>query len=158
MCRYQAPFHLPRYPWRLSLPLVLLVTKPKQATGRLLRKEAGHKITTHLEKLGLSVFFGPGSIDTGSPWPQKLFEALADCHQMVALLSPAYLQSKPCQDEFNIAWNRRYKEDREVIYPIYWQSAALPPHMELLQYNDSRDRNQALLTNVCSELAETIRA
>ena len=119
---------------------------------------AGRKIATHLEKLGLSVFFGPRSIETGSPWPQQMFEALGDCRQMVALFSPAYLKSKPCQDEFNIAWNRRYKEDREVIYPIYWQSAELPPHMELLQYGDSRDRNETLLINVCSELAEAIRA
>lgn len=120
-------------------------------------EKTGNKIAAQLKKQGLSVFFGPRSIETGSPWPQQLFNAINTCHRMVALYTPAYLQSKCCQDEFGISWARRWDENREVIYPIYWQTTELPPHMKFLNYKDSRNRNESLLIQACNELASAFQ-
>ena len=100
------------------------------------------------------MFIDKQSIEKGAAWPQRIFGAIENCERMVAIYSQAYVKSKVCQDEFNVAFSRRYEQDTEVIFPIYWESAELAPHMKLLNYVDCRETDLKKLPNACTTLLE----
>lgn len=55
---------------------------------------------------GLRIFVDRQELDVGMAWQPTLFESLEKSRKVVALLSPDYVKSKACQEEFNIAWIR----------------------------------------------------
>ena len=120
--------------------------------------DAAKNIANHLEQHGRRIFIDEQSIEKGAAWPQRIFGALACCERMVAIYSPAYVSSKVCQDEFNVAFSRRYEQDTEVIYPIYWETADLAPHMKLLNYVDCRAAKIAKLPQACTNLLGSLKS
>lgn len=107
---------------------------------------------TPFKQLGQRVFIDKQPIEKGAAWPQRVFGAIEDCHRIVSIYSQAYVNSKVCQDEFNVAFSRRYEQDEEVIFPIYWESAELAPHMKLLNYVDCREAQTHRLPEACNTL------
>lgn len=93
----------------------------------------------------IRIFLDQNELDTGSAWQRKIFESLDRCEKVVALLSPDYLASDVCQEEFNIAWIRGRKTGRNIIFPIYLYSADLPSYMEYLNHIDCREGNDEKL-------------
>ena len=85
-------------------------------------------------------------------WQQRIFMLLDACQKMVAVYSPAYVESKVCQEEFNIAWARGREQNSNIIFPIYWQSAKLPTYMKLLNYIDCREESLNELPQACERL------
>ena len=116
--------------------------------------DAANNIANQLKQNGQRVFIDEQSIEKGAAWPQRIFGALEDCERMVAIYSPSYINSKVCQDEFNVAFSRRYEQDTEVIFPIYWESAELVPHMKLLNYVDCREADSEKLPEACTTLLD----
>jgi TIR domain len=111
--------------------------------GSQLRKQAGAP----------RVFEDTLSIDAGSAWQQEIWNALEACRRVVVLYSPAYLNSKVCQEEYQIA-RLRDREEGGVLAPIYLVSATLPAHMRVFNYIDCREANfERLSTTVSSILA-----
>lgn len=117
----------------------------------------GASISAELAKQELRIFFDEQSLDRGVAWQQKIFEALDSCTRVVAVYSPNYLESKVCQEEFNIAWARGRNNSANVIFPVYWASANLPTYMSMLNYVDCRERSLQHLRNACGEIALAIR-
>ena len=116
-------------------------------------RSAGASINAQLTKRNLRTFFDKQSLDLGVAWQQKIFEALDSCSRMVAVYSPDYVQSKVCQEEFNIAWARGRNKSITVILPIYWRSTELPTYMTMLNYIDCREQNKTQLHQACREIA-----
>ncbi|PPK73902.1 TIR domain-containing protein [Methylobacter tundripaludum] len=114
--------------------------------------EAADIIQQHLAKHDLRVFIDTQDLAKGAAWQPHIFRALDDCARMIAVYSPAYIDSKVCQEEFNIAWARGRKQDLNIIYPIYWESADLPTYMEMLDYTDCRESRSEKLTEACAPL------
>ena len=52
---------------------------------------------------GVRVFVDRHELDAGMAWQEAIFEGLERSRRVVALLSPAYLASKACKEEFGIA-------------------------------------------------------
>ena len=88
----------------------------------------------------------------------KSFQAIDSCYRMIALYSQAYVDSKVCQEEFNIAWARGRNENVDLIYPIYLHSAQLPTYMTTLTYRDCRKAKAAALTDACEPLLREIQS
>ena len=42
----------------------------------------------------------------GINWQQMLYQSVGECRSMVALVSPSYLTSTVCNEEFNLAFAR----------------------------------------------------
>lgn len=118
--------------------------------------DAANGIADHLVQNGRRIFIDVQSIEKGAAWPQRVFGALECCERVVAIYSPAYVSSKICQDEFNVAFSRRYEQDAEVIYPVYWESAELAPHMKLLNYVDCREADTTKLPAACTTLLDLL--
>jgi hypothetical protein len=105
----------------------------------------------------LRVFFDSHSIEKGVAWQQHIFSALDSCAKMIAMYSPAYITSKVCQEEFNIAWARARKLSQKIIFPVYWQTADLPTYMEMLDYFDCREEEESKIAGACDALMAALR-
>jgi 8-oxo-dGTP pyrophosphatase MutT (NUDIX family) len=102
---------------------------------------------------GLRIFLDRLELKTGCVWQEDISNALDDCAQVVAVYSPAYLQSKVCREEFNIARFRDRESGGGVLLPIYLESASLPTVMKLVQYMDCRERDHARLRRAAAQIA-----
>lgn len=87
----------------------------------------------------LRIFVDRKDLDIGCAWQPEIFETLDRCRKVVALLSPDYLASKVCKEEFNIAWIRAREADQDIIFPLYLFSAALPTYMKYRNFIDCRE-------------------
>ena len=107
----------------------------------------------------IKIFVDRKEIDIGSAWQSEIFEGLDRCRKMVAMLSPDYLASKVCKEEFNIAWIRGRETDEEVIFPIYLYTTALPTYMKYRNYFDCREGDNSKIaeasTSLLAALAKT---
>lgn len=97
------------------------------------------------------------SISIGAAWQPAIFESLDHCRKVVAMLSPAYLGSKVCKEEFNIAWARSRESDLEIIFPVYLYTAKLPTYMTYRNYFDCREGSTQLLNGACAELLRSLK-
>lgn len=120
-------------------------------------EDAAQQIKNHLSKHKLRLFVDTQELERGAAWQPHIFRALDSCRRMVAVYSPSYINSKVCQEEFNIAWARGRKHDLNVIYPIYWQSAELPTYMDMLVYSDCRELHRDRLVDACATLVRQIQ-
>lgn len=117
---------------------------------------AGEKIAFCLKQAGKKVYIDVLSLQKGAAWQSNIFTALDDCARVVALYSPDYIQSKICQEEFNIALFRTRKEESQIIFPIYWKSTELPSYMELLNFVDCREAKKESLSEACLYLLSSL--
>jgi hypothetical protein len=97
-------------------------------------------------------------IDIGAAWQQRLFEALENCKKMIAVFSPAYLASKWCKEEYNIAHCRQLESGNPIIYPVLLYSTNLPYYMRMTNYVDCREGDVGRLRSCCNEFLSTIIA
>jgi hypothetical protein len=94
-------------------------------------------------------------LNPGSSWQHEIFDALDVSNRVLALYSPAYVQSKVCKEEFNIAWARGRELDRQILFPMYLFTASLPTYMKLVQYVDCREGSRELLSSACHRALAT---
>jgi len=99
------------------------------------------------------IFLDKKELEAGVAWQIELYEALDNCRQIIALLSPDYLLSKVCKEEYHIALMRHRQNDGGVLVPIYLHEAKLPTYMRLYQFHDCREADRACLTRVCEQLS-----
>ncbi|MBM3562781.1 MAG: toll/interleukin-1 receptor domain-containing protein [Alphaproteobacteria bacterium] len=88
---------------------------------------------------GIKIFVDRNDIDIGSAWQPEIFENIDKCKKVAVLLSPDYLASKVCKEEFNIAWIRGRETEKNVIFPIYLYSTKLPTYMIYKAFFDCRE-------------------
>lgn len=117
---------------------------------------AGEELASRLIQAGKDVYIDVLSLQKGAAWQPDIFTALDECAKIVALYSPDYLQSKICQEEFNIAWTRARNEESQIIFPIYWKSTELPTYMSMLNFVDCREAKIDSLSNACTEILSSL--
>lgn len=100
----------------------------------------------------IRIFVDRKEIDIGSPWQPEIFESLDRCRKVVAMLSPDYLGSKVCKEEFNIAWIRGRETDKDVIFPVYLYTTALPTYMKYRNYFDCREGDKSKIAEASKKL------
>lgn len=113
---------------------------------------------TELTRLApdIRIYLDRKKLDVGAAWQAEIFESLDRCRKVVALFSPAYLESKVCKEEFNIAWVRARESDQEVLFPVYVYSARLPTYMKLKLYADCREGDPARYREAARKLVESL--
>lgn len=106
----------------------------------------------------LRLFVDRLELQTGAAWQQHIFEALDECRKVIPLLSPSYIESKVCKEEFNIALFRHRDSSDGILVPIFLRSAALPTYMRLVQYLDVREADFDKLSAVTRSLLQCLEA
>ncbi len=109
-------------------------------------------LVDQLRELSLRVFMDRFELKEGLAWQPHIFSAIDQCQKLLAIYSPAYLGSKVCLEEFNIAWARGRQEERDTIFPVYWRSTDLPTYMNMLVYADCREEREEKLGEACVKL------
>lgn len=98
----------------------------------------------------VKIFLDKKEIKPGFAWQQEIFNALDDCQYIYTLLSPEYLKSKVCLEEYHIAHFRQRESDQQILIPIYLYSAPLPTFMKLTNYIDCREGSQQKIEGIPS--------
>jgi hypothetical protein len=105
---------------------------------------------------GLVVFQDKLELDAGHSWQSELDRALESCRSVVAVYSPAYLRSKVCIEEFNMARLRHRESDTPILRPIFLRDAPLPLYMRIIQYIDCREADPARVEAAARQLASAL--
>ena len=103
------------------------------------------------------IFLDRQSIRIGMAWQPAIFETLDHCRKVVAMLSPSYLASRVCKEEFNIAWARSRDADLEILFPIFLYDARLPTYMSYRNYCDCREGSPLLLEAASQTLLQALQ-
>jgi hypothetical protein len=74
---------------------------------------------------------------------------------VLALYSPAYLASRICREEFNLA-RLRHAEESDVLFPVLLRQSELPLYMRAIHYLDCREADAAKLRSAADELAAAL--
>jgi TIR domain-containing protein len=103
--------------------------------------DCAHHLAQMLRQIdgGVRIFIDRLSLNPGQSWQQEIFETLDASARIIALLSPDYLQSKVCKEEFNIALFRNREAKSDILFPIYLKTTALPTYMKMLHHIDCRE-------------------
>jgi hypothetical protein len=68
------------------------------------------------------------------------------------MLSPDYLDSKVCKEEFNIAWMRARETGQDTLFSVYLYTAQLPTYMKYRNYVDCREGDRPKLAEASKRL------
>ena len=106
----------------------------------------------------IKIFLDKKDINVGASWQKKIFESLDECKKVVVLYSPDYLQSKVCQEEYNIAWarDRNTSEDIDIMFPINLYSSNLPTYMKVKNFVDCREGDYEKIKIASSKLVSEL--
>ena len=104
----------------------------------------------------IRIFVDRKNLDVGSAWQIEIFESLDKCRKVVAMLSPEYIASKVCKEEFNIAWLRGREADDDIIFPLYLYSAPLPTYMKYKNFLDCREGEASRIEEASRRLLDTL--
>lgn len=102
----------------------------------------------------LRIFVDRHEIEIGASWQQRIYESLEHSRKVVALLSPDYLASTMCKEEWSIASIQSHQGDQKLIFPLYIYDAAtgLPAHIQLWNYLDCRPGDLAKIVEASQAL------
>jgi hypothetical protein len=99
------------------------------------------------------VFLDREALEVGGAWQEEIYESIERSRYVVALLSPAYLSSKPCKDEFGIARLHGDRLGRKILLPVYAFDADLPTRMLYVQFLDAREGDLDRLRDAAISIA-----
>ena len=100
----------------------------------------------------IRVFLDKQALEPGSSWLMQIAEAIDSAHCVLALYTPSYWASIFCKDELSAAYVRQAKARRQILFPIYYQTAEIPSFFEALHYADCREADVRKLTSTCHEI------
>ena len=104
----------------------------------------------------IKLFIDRKELNTGTSWQQEIYESLDNCKKIIAFLTPSYLKSKVCLEEFNIALCRNRESSHHILLPIYFYSAPLPTYMKVLHFWDCREFAMDKIEKISQELAQKL--
>jgi len=85
------------------------------------------------------VFHEVQELNDKESWQDNIYKTMVQCSRVVTLLSPGYLSSESCIEQYNIALCISRRKHKEVLAPFYIQDVeSLPTYMGLMQYIDCR--------------------
>lgn len=101
------------------------------------------------------LFFDRFEINAGSSWYQKIHDALDNSNKVITFLSPQYLKSEICKEEYNTAHIRNLEEGEDILQPILLYSTKLPTYMKLIHYFDCTEADKHKLLKACNQIVSS---
>lgn len=117
-------------------------------------KEVKAFVNAFLEKKKeLNIFYDRSSIPAGGLWLKKISEAIQHAKNVVCILTPDYITSDVCWDEFQCAKVMELRTKKSIIKTInFIQDENLPPMMAIYSYIDCTEANLEKLTKSIEQL------
>ncbi|XP_048258837.1 uncharacterized protein LOC124119725 isoform X3 [Haliotis rufescens] len=122
------------------------------------------KIATQLTEIrpGLKVYKQQLQFSADEVWQENVFHVMMQSVRIITILSPAYVESQECLEQFNIALCVDRLSAHHQIYPMYVETVAcLPSYMQLVQYVECREQaggevTQTLIKNACVKILSSV--
>ncbi|NJD10543.1 MAG: TIR domain-containing protein [Gemmatimonadetes bacterium] len=106
---------------------------------------------------GIRIFRDVERLHTGHDYRIALDRAVRRSERFVPLLTPSYVLSKACQDEFNAAWSIREQHELALFFPLALKQASLnDPRMAYLQCEDCMEADLQKLRSSCQNLVRSL--
>eukprot|EP00794_Sanderia_malayensis_P007282 gene7282-8093_t len=101
-----------------------------------------------------NIFIDISELKTGVAWQVKLYDSIASSNIVIALLSPPYIASKVCQEEYNLASAMHHDVNYQtVLYPVLVETIdRLPTWCSGIQPADCRDVSEKELDKIVSKI------
>jgi O-acetyl-ADP-ribose deacetylase (regulator of RNase III) len=122
-------------------------------------REVADHVVTMLRRLqpDLRIFRDTAELRAGHDYRVQLDRAVRGSRRFLPLLTPAYVTSIACQDEFNAAWSIRQRHDPDFFFPLFVYGTELTdPRMSYLHYEDCTDADLAKIDAACGRLVERL--
>ena len=107
-----------------------------------------------LHRPDLRIFVDRLELKLGAAWQQHIFESLDDSRKVISILSPDYVASRVCQEEYNMAVLRHREAGGGVLLPVYLRTTEMPTYMKLIQWEDARESDRDLVAQAANRLAQ----
>ncbi|XP_072037364.1 uncharacterized protein [Amphiura filiformis] len=104
-------------------------------------------------KSDVRIYGNKQKIDSEAVWQQDMYQVMIRSARVVTVLSPHYLKSTACVEQYNIALCCNRRAHRDMLAPIYVNSIDLmPTYMGLVQYVDCRPNDNKKIEEACKAL------
>ncbi|XP_071958782.1 uncharacterized protein [Antedon mediterranea] len=133
---------------KIEYDVYLSVSKQDENTASSIR--------THLQacKPDIRIFGSQQELNSNEVWQEDMYEVMIRCARVITVLSPSYLNSTSCVEQYNIALCCNRKSQRELLAPFYIEQIEnMPTYMGLVQYIDCLNIN---LDIACEQLVLTL--
>ncbi|XP_028416557.1 uncharacterized protein LOC114540636 [Dendronephthya gigantea] len=105
----------------------------------------------------IKVFSKLQELDMYESWQQQLYDTITSCKRVVALITPAYLKSTSCSEQFNIALCLNRKLHHKFLIPLLLSHVSyMPMYMGITQYIDCREHDAEKIGEACVTVVERI--
>lgn len=95
----------------------------------------GSRLKAALQKAGYGVFLYTEDIKVGSNWHETLRSAIEQSDKMIALLSPTYLKSPYCMEEYDAAFQDLFTHPN-MLFPVMVETTSMAKLQRVTQYCD----------------------
>jgi TIR domain len=122
--------------------------------------EAAQRVVRILEQhsRGIRIFYDKEALQPGGSWLLHVADSLDSASRVAALFTPSFWTSKYCKDEFAAALIRQNDTGKDILFPIYFQSAKIPSLFRAVQYTDCREADESKLQKACRLLLSLVTA
>ncbi|XP_060564379.1 uncharacterized protein LOC132723632 [Ruditapes philippinarum] len=105
------------------------------------------------------VFYDRSALTTGTNWQNMLYQSVGECRCFVALISPTYLTSTVCMEEYNLAVARYMCKDKDLmLIPVCIEGLSeVPSYMSTVQMNDASEDYSNFATQLATSVIEWLK-
>ncbi|KAJ8037708.1 hypothetical protein HOLleu_18599 [Holothuria leucospilota] len=117
-------------------------------------KSIVEKIQEKLKKNeDVRIFSTRQQLDEDSFWQEDMYEVMMKSARVITVLTPNYLQTTACLEQYNIALCCNRKAHRDMLAPFYAITIEnMPTYMGLVQYVDCRSQDAESINNACYQI------
>ncbi|XP_053381055.1 uncharacterized protein LOC123529545 [Mercenaria mercenaria] len=108
------------------------------------------KVKQNLEekKTDIKLYVNNTHFNKNKVWQDGIFKIMVACKRVVAILSPAFMESSECLEQYNMAMCCNRLLGIDVLAPLYVDTInSLPSYMGLVQWIDCRVRKESDTTD-----------
>jgi hypothetical protein len=106
------------------------------------------RLAADLQSAGVNLWVDQLDIPKGAVWDQEIENALRTCTHVLAILSPASVNSHNVMDEVSFAL-----EEKKVVVPVLYRACDRPFRLRRFQYVDFTTEYRAGLSHVVEALS-----
>ncbi|XP_074653425.1 uncharacterized protein LOC141907613 isoform X2 [Tubulanus polymorphus] len=86
---------------------------------------------------GIRIYSEKHKLDLNEVWQKEIYDTMTTCLRVMPVLTPNYLSSAECVEEYNIAMCCSRAMHRDLLAPLYVQQIDhIPVYMQQIQYLD----------------------
>ncbi|XP_046575598.1 uncharacterized protein LOC124283650 [Haliotis rubra] len=106
-------------------------------------------VATQLTEIrpGLKVYKQQLQFSVNEVWQENVFHVMMQSVRIITILTPAYVESQECLEQFNIALCVNRLSIHHQICPMYVETvSSIPSYLQLVQYVECRQRKEGEVT------------